>query len=190
MSIILFLSLFLIAFVERVIYDIGPNIELVTVSILLASAYLGRRHAAFLTLLIMSATDIVLGTTVIFLFTWTGFLIPALISSDIFRKRSYKGTRQILLGSTLGISTTLFFFVWTNFGVWLLDAWGMYPNNLQGLLLSYINGVPFLRLQLLSTLLFVPLFFFLSEVARYFISEYHPRLLLSRGYRNLLFWRE
>ncbi len=166
---ILFLSLAFIAFLERVVFDFGPNIELVTLSMLLASAYLGSSFSILLVLIVLFLSDIVLGTTSIFLFTWTGFLIPAFVSSRLFsnmQRRRLQGGFPVLFGSVLGFSSNLFFFTWTNFGVWLLDVWGMYPRDLSGLLLSYIHGLPFLKLQLLSTLVFVPIGFAAVEVVR------------------------
>ena len=79
-----FITLFAIAFLERTVFDLGPNIELVTTAMLLTSAYLGTKRSFWLTFLIMLTTDIVIGNTNIFIFTWSGFLIPSLIVSKIF----------------------------------------------------------------------------------------------------------
>jgi hypothetical protein len=185
MNAILFIILFLVAFFERVVFDFGPNVELVTACLLLASAYLGKKHAILLTFSVLFVTDIILGTTSIFIFTWTGFLIPVIISSNLFRKRRNKGIKKVFIGSALGISTTLFFFVWTNFGVWLLDTWGMYPDSLAGLTLSYINAIPFLKLHILSTLLFVPLGFTLFEVSKKILIIFHPKALLLQKPHHL-----
>jgi len=50
--------------------------------------------------------------------------------------------------------------------VWLLDSWNMYPDDLSGLMMSYVGGLPFLKLQLFSTLLFVPAGLVVMEVGR------------------------
>ena len=166
MRAIFFIILFLLAFAERTLFDLGPNIELVTATMLIASAYLGWKRAFFLVLLIMFSTDAILGTTSIFLFTWSGFLIPAFLASFIFKKKKASGSGKVALGTLAGIGSTLFFFLWTNFGVWALDVWGMYSRDLSGLMMSYINGLPFLRLQAISTLLFVPSGFAIVEIAK------------------------
>jgi hypothetical protein len=147
--------LFILAFIERTFFDLGPNVELVTLAMLATSIYLSRSQALKLTFILMAATDLVIGNTNIFLFTWTGFLIP------IFAISKLKKYNPLFLG----ISSNLFFYIWTNLGVWLLDSWGMYSKDLPGLIHCYINGLPFLKNQLCSTLLFVPLgFFILSRV--------------------------
>ena len=152
MLIVLF---FIIAFLERTVFDLGPNVELITASMLLASVYLSRRQAFFLVLAVLAATDLFIGNSSIFIFTWSGFLLPALLLPHLLRRKSSLPLRA----TGWGIVSNLFFFTWTNFGVWLLDSWNMYPNNIGGLMQSYIAGLPFLKHQLASTLLFVPLVF-------------------------------
>lgn len=88
MRIVFAITLFLLAFLERTLFDLGPNIELVTVAMLLASAYLGWRWSFILVFLIMSSTDFILGTTSIFIFTWSGFLIPAFLVSFIYKRKN------------------------------------------------------------------------------------------------------
>lgn len=147
--------IFFLAFLERTVFDLGPNFELVTLAMVLSAFYLNRSNAFVLTFFLMLISDLLIGNSNIFIFTWSGFLLPILIIS-IFKKLKMN---NIFSGTLAGISSNLFFFVWTNFGVWALDSWGMYPKTLAGLLNSYINGLPFLKYQLVSTLLFVPLGF-------------------------------
>lgn len=158
---ILFIVLFMLAFAERVFFDLGPNIELVTMAMIISAAYLGRRESFWLTLAILAATDLIIGNTNIFIFTWTGFGIPALISGSLFKTFKASGIKKIGLGSLSGIGANLFFYFWTNFGVWFLG--NMYPKTASGLAVSYINALPFLKMQFIGTLLFVPLGFALVE---------------------------
>lgn len=153
--------LFLIAFGERVLFDLGPNIELVTMALILAAFYFDRKTSFWLTFLIMFFSDLVIGNTNILLFTWTGFLIPALFVVNFYSNKS--PLIKTLRGTLAGITSTGFFFIWTNFGVWLLS--GMYPKTATGLLMSYINALPFLRYQLTSTVIFIPMGFVLTELA-------------------------
>lgn len=147
--------IFVLAFLERTVFDFGANVELVTLAMLLASVYLSRNTALKLTFLLMVATDLVIGNTRIFLFTWSAFLLPILLfSKSIFHRQP-----SILKFTSYGIFSNLFFYLWSNFGVWLLDSWNMYPKTLPGLLHCYYMGLPFLRLHLASTLLFIPLGF-------------------------------
>lgn len=142
-------------------FDLGPNIELVTMSLVLTSFYVGRGESFWLTLTIMMLTDLVIGNTNIFLFTWSGFLIPAIFAKGFFPKAGVR--TKIFRGALAGMASTGFFFVWTNFGVWLLSS--MYPKNALGLVMSYVNALPFLRYQAISTLVFVPLGIALVELA-------------------------
>lgn len=171
MKYLVFVSLFLIALLERVVFDLGPNVELVTASMLLAGAYLGRRWGLGLVLSVMILSDIILGNTNIFLFTWTGFAIPAILAGIVFDNSK---TGRPFLATGMGLGANLFFYLWTNFGVWALDGWGMYSNDLNGLAMSYVNGLPFLRLQLTGTLVFVPLAFFVTELLRAGIGNIRP----------------
>ncbi len=195
----LFIILFLVAFLERVVFDLGPNIELVTAAMILSSFYLGQRQTLWLVLLIMVSTDLVLGNTSIFIFTWSGFLIPAIFASDALKQFKKLITNHLPAQAgqsritkkifntfsliTIGVSSNIFFYLWTNFGVWLLDSWGMYSNDLSGLLMSYINGLPFLKMQMISTLIFVPTGFFLTEAALSLSKNFK---LLSRLEKKLI----
>lgn len=170
------LILFVLAFLERTVFNLGPNVELITAAMLTACAFLNRRQAFFLVLAVMAVTDLLLGNSLIFLFTWSGFLLPALILPRLLRRRS----SLTLRATGLGLASNIFFFAWTNFGVWLLDSWQMYPDNLGGLMQSYIAGLPFLKHQLASTLLFVPLTFLVLYFIPRFIKIFSPRCQTNR----------
>lgn len=157
----LFVTLFLLAFAGR-IFQIGPNVEFVTGALILASIFLGQKYAIWLVMLVMVSTDIILGNTNIFLFTWTGFLIPAIFASRIIKKVKLN---KAFVGMGAGVASNIFFFLWTNFGVWALDSWGMYEKNLGGLMGCYINGLPFLRNQIVSTLLLIPLGYYILRLS-------------------------
>ncbi|MFA6501329.1 MAG: DUF6580 family putative transport protein [Parachlamydiales bacterium] len=148
-------SLFVLAFLERTIFDLGPNFELVTLAMVMASFYLDKKLALILTAILMVFSDLLIGNSNIFIFTWSGFLLPILFIG-VFKNLKLN---KILSGTLAGILSNIFFFLWTNFGVWLLDSWGMYPKTAMGLISSYLNGLPFLKYQLISTILFVPLGF-------------------------------
>jgi hypothetical protein len=159
----LFVILFVLAFLERTVFNLGPNFEIITAALILSSFYLGSKKAFLLTFLILVTTDSIIGNTSIFIFTWSGFLIPVLIIGKLLKENKTNKFTNALFGTSLGIGSNLFFFLWTNFGVWLLDQWGMYPKTISGLIMSYLNGLPFLKYQLTSTLIFVPLGFILFE---------------------------
>ena len=169
--------LFIFAFGERVLFDFGPNIELITMAMILTSFYLGKKESFWLTFAIIALSDRIIGNSNIFLFTWSGFLIPALLSSVFIQKilkklvTGYRLPVTVITLSSVALASNLFFYFWTNFGVWFLG--NMYPKTVIGLAMSYINALPFLRYQAISTLVFVPAGFLLTESAVYLSHKYH-----------------
>ena len=169
---LLFIILFLVAFLERTIWDLGPNFELITTSMILASFYLGKKEAFWLTFAIISATDRFIGNSNIFLFTWSGFLIPALLSTKLIKMVMSKIRVKLIPLISLGLASNFFFYVWTNFGVWFLDSWGMYSKNLAGLIKCYLYALPFLKNQVISSLIFIPVGVVLIELLLHFSKNY------------------
>jgi len=174
MKILFLFSLFIAAFAERILWDLGPNIELITMAMIVSLHFVGQKHSVVLTTLVLIVTDIILGTTNIFLFTWTGFLLPLIIFK--YKKGNHSKLFSSINGLFYGLFVNSFFFIWTNFGVWLLDSWGMYQNNFSGLVNSYINALPFFANQLVSSIVFIPLGFVVVEVSRLIFSSLKPKL--------------
>lgn len=146
-----------LAFLERVFLDFGVNIELITLSAILSYLILGKRKSILITFSLLALTDLFVGNTNIFLFTWSGFLLP------IFFYEFAKSKTKVISGTIYGLLFSLFFFFWTNFGVWYLDRWGMYADDLSGLVSSYINGLPFFKLSVINVLITVPPAIWISE---------------------------
>lgn len=143
---------FILALIERVFFDLGPNVELLTAAIIVSAFYLKDSKTFLYTLLVLIISDSIIKNTPIFIFTWSGLLIPALVGVLTNKKL------KLVFLAFAGVSANIFFFLWTNFGVWLLDSWGMYPKTVSGLFLCYFNGLPFLKNQLISSIVFIPLF--------------------------------
>ena len=173
----------LAAFLERTVFDLGPNIELITTSMILISYYFGKKAAFPIIFIIVALSDRFIGNSSIFLFTWSGFLIPALFGSNIIKIishklfKDYRNNLRVIPLLSLGIISNIFFYLWTNFGVWFFDTFNMYPNGLSGLFLSYINGLPFLRNQFISTLIFLPAIFTLFEATVDILKIHNFRLI-------------
>ncbi len=166
----LFIVLFLVAFLGRTVYHIAPNVEFVTFTLVMAGFYLGLKHSFWLVLSVMVLSDIVLGNTNIFLFTWTGFLIPALLSRQTTRAKKSSRIFTVLFLTSTGLLFNLFFYFWTNFGVWLLDSWGMYSKDIHGLISCYVNALPFLKNQLTGTALSLPAGYLIIETVKHIFS--------------------
>lgn len=142
--------------VGRLALEAYPNIETLTAVSIIAGALLGPYLGFAVALFSVVGSDMVIGNTNILLYTWSAWAVIG-ISSALLKRHS-RSRVMVWLDSLkftgFGVVTTLFFFLWTNFGVWQLS--GMYPHTLDGLMLSYFNGLPFLRNQLLGNLLIVP----------------------------------
>ena len=177
----IFIILFLFAFLERTVFDLGPNYELLTSAIVLSSLFLNPKSSFFLAFLTIAFSDRLIGNSRIFLFTWSGFLIPAIIVSPILKKLITDRKSSIinlLKISVSGLMINVFFFIWTNFGVWMLDSWGMYSKDVSGLITCYINALPFLKNQVVSSLIFIPTGFILINVT--FVV--YKKLFLEKKY--------
>ncbi len=129
---------------ERLWFDLGPNIELVMTAGVLASIYLGRRWGVGVALISLAISDLVIGNTMIMIFTWSAFALIA------FGGKMIKGP---LMGAGYGLAGALFFYFYTNFGVWLIG--NLYPHTFGGLIQSYVMGLPFLRLQAVGSMVFL-----------------------------------
>ena len=154
-----------LGFFFRTIGHIAPNIEYVTAASLLAGAYLGKKSAILVPLIIMVLSDTLIGNTNIFLFTWSAYALIGYLSY----LSNLRG--KIIRATGAGILASIFFYLWTNFGVWALDSWGMYPKTLAGLIESYLMGLPFLKLNLLGNLFFVPVSFGIVEMVKSFYAS-------------------
>ncbi len=130
-----------------------PNIETVMVASLLAGSLLGGLYSVFIPLTIIAITDMYLGNDPILLFTWSAWGVIGLTGLVLRKRRGFKPA--FICGLTgIGILSSLFFYLYTNFGVWLL--WDMYPHTLAGLIQCYVMGLPFFLRHLASDLILIP----------------------------------
>lgn len=147
--------LILLAILFRTVWHPGENIEFVTTATLIASLYLGKKWAVLVPLITLLISDVIIGNTIIFLFTWSAYLSIGMVSYYGYRLKKIKSLPKIFTSIGLAVSGSLWFFFWTNFGVWLLDTHHMYEKNITGLLKSYLMGIPFLRNNLIGNLFFI-----------------------------------
>jgi hypothetical protein len=179
------LILITLAVWERLWFDLGPNVELVTMASVLAGMYLTSKWRWAVPVVIMAVSDVLLGVRWISVFTWSGFLFTTWLAKRYTRK----GRNKMVGGVGAGVLGTIWFYVWTNFGVWLTDIWGMYSRDLGGLWRCYINGLPFLRQQMISTGIFVPMGIVIVEIwiNRRVIASYiknRTHFVLDRKYNR------
>jgi len=165
-------ALIILGILFRTVWKVGDNFEFVTSAALLSGSYLGIGWAIVVPITIMMVTDLMFGNTNIFLFTWSAYVMIGVLGWIVLRmqksrpKADQPWVEKIIKASGLGIVASIWFFIWTNFGVWLLDSWGMYPKTIWGLFDAYIMGLPFLKYNFLGNLFFVPLSFSVFELIK------------------------
>jgi hypothetical protein len=133
-----------------------PNVTPLTGLGLFSGANLPRPLAIFVIFVSLFVSDIclsfILGYPIIgyfSLFTYTGFAAVVLIGSRMqYSKWSFP---FYILG------TSCFFWIWTNFGVWVTS--GLYPRTLEGLGACYYLALPFLRNALIGDLIWSGIIF-------------------------------
>jgi len=167
----------------RIIWHVGPNIEFVT-AVSIIAGYLLKSRSFLVPLMILMITDIIIGNTIIFLFTWSAFLLAPILGIIVHKVQNKFAKNNIsklfigLIGTeAVGIFFTILFFLWTNLGVVLTT--NMYPKTFDGLIQSYINALPFLRNQLIGNgeflsgnIFFVPIIFIASLLLFTFMNSF------------------
>jgi len=137
--------------------DLGApaNLELSTAAAFAAAGLLRHRVAMLAPLAVVALSDVLLGNSSVLVFTWSAWAVIGVGAWWAGRTRGTTGRLVAALG--LGVGGSLFFYLWTNAGVWWLGRGTFYPAGLDGLLASYVAGLPFLRPMLLGNLVLVPL---------------------------------
>lgn len=126
-----------LAILSGTLYNKKIGFILITLSLMLSDLLLSWLHGYS-----------IFGTWSIF--TYSGFWMMSLFAPNIESKQRY--TKLTLYT----VSVTLLFWLWTNFGTWLLS--GLYATTLQGLNQCFIMGLPFLRHAILGNLGYMALF--------------------------------
>lgn len=99
---------------------------------------------------VMLVSDLLLGFHDTMVFVYVAMLLPVLAAPLL------KG-RKAPAYAGMAVANALIFFLVTNAGVWLVS--GMYSPGLEGLLQSYVMGLPFLWKSLAGDLFFALLFY-------------------------------
>lgn len=162
----------LIGFLSRLLPHI-PNVTALTSMSIILGIQLSRQTTLTIILLTLLGSDLALayyfGYAVFgswTFFTYAGYIAIGMFANTI--QNSKIGGLLYLLSSTVG------FWLWTNFGVWWLS--GMYSKTFEGLLDCYTAALPFLRnglsgdlawmAVLLSTLWLTQTYSFLPRINR------------------------
>ncbi|PIS08818.1 hypothetical protein COT75_05055 [Candidatus Beckwithbacteria bacterium CG10_big_fil_rev_8_21_14_0_10_34_10] len=150
----------LLAIAERLWFNLGPNVELITLTTILSAIIFRRKSVIIVPLIILSLTDLNLKNTNIMIFTWSAFVLESLAFLPLLKKTKFLNKpifKQILFSSFFGAGASLWFFLWTNLGFFLTEPWNLYPPTFKGLIACYVAGLPFLKPNLISNIFFLPL---------------------------------
>lgn len=149
-----------------VIFRLMPhpaNVAPITAIALFGGVYLDKKYALVLPLIAMVISDAFLG---FYPGLFTVYLSFALIGGIGLYIRNHKSVKTVILGS---LGSSVLFFLITNFNWWYIDA--LYPKTMQGLMMSYINALPFFRNTILGDLVYTGIFFGGYEAIKQFITQ-------------------
>jgi len=147
---------------------------------LYAGARLPRRWAVLVPLVAMIASDIVLdwgtGRSV---FTIERFSVYACLMMTSLAGRWLKSTTNPMARLGMAFGASMGFFLVTNFAVWAMPEYKMYPYTLQGLINCYVAGIPFYQNQLIAELVGTAVIFSLDGLAHRVASRFAPKPAIS-----------
>ena len=153
-----------------------PNFTPIGALALFAGIYLAQksRWALLLPLAVIFLTDLAIGfyDTKMMLVVYGSFLLYGVFGLLIKDKKNF-GT--IALATLAG---SFLFYIVTNFGVWAFSP--LYAPTLDGLMLSYFMGLPFLKYTVLGDLFFIGMFAGAYELATYLIHKKSFKLSLIK----------
>ncbi len=134
------------------------NFAPITAAAIFGGAFLPRRYALTVPLAVMILTDLVIGLHDVILVTWGTYALIALASNIWLKKPSFGRA------AVLALASSLFFFLTTNFAVWLVSD--MYPHTLAGLAGCFTLALPFFRGTLTSDVIYTTVLFGVYALAK------------------------
>jgi hypothetical protein len=140
----------------------APNFTPVAAIAIFSGVYLNKKYSFLIPLVLMIASDLVLGLHNVVVFTWGSFILVTFLG---FWVKKHKSASRILAGSVI---SSILFYIISNFGVWLM---GWYPRDLAGLVNCYVMALPFLRDFTLATLVYSAVFFGVYELISRSVKE-------------------
>jgi len=142
-----------------------PNFTPIAAIALSAGVYLDRRYAFFLPLAAMLISDYFIGFHDGMVWVYGCFLAIGLIGLWL---RSHK---KPLLIAGASLTSSVLFFIVTNFGVWLTGT--MYPKTFEGLIACYVAAVPFFQNTVAGDLAYTAAIFGLFELGAFWMKGEH-----------------
>jgi hypothetical protein len=153
---IIAVSLIAIGIVLRILPHPANFAPIAAISIF-GGSVLPKKVAVWVPLGAMMISDAVIGFYSLMPLIWACYLIIALASLKWLRPAN------LLKGALLTVSSSIFFYIVTNFGVWLTS--GMYAHNWAGLVSCYTLALPFFRNTALSDAVYTAALFGIYALA-------------------------
>jgi hypothetical protein len=137
-----------------------PNFAPIGALALFGGVYLSRKNAFFIPLLAMLASDYFIGfdSVMMRVIVYGCFLLSVGIGALVKKRKNIFS----VLGGTLAGS--IIFYLVTNFA-WFYGT-SMYTHDLNGIITSYINALPFFRSTLMGDFFYVGVFFGSYELVK------------------------
>lgn len=123
------------------------NFAPITAIAIFGGAALPRKLAVWVPVGAMMISDAIIGFYSMMPVTWACYALIALASSLWL-----SGRLRFIRAAVLTVSSSIFFFIVTNFAVWLTS--GMYAHTLQGFWQCYFMALPFFRNTVLSDIIY------------------------------------
>jgi hypothetical protein len=128
----------------------APNFAPITAMALFGACFLDKKYALVFPLVAMLLSDIFLGFHQVMFWVYGSFILIGFLGMWL---KNHKTTKNVIL---ISLSSSILFFIITNFGVWL-GPW--YAHNLNGLTSCYVLAIPFFRNTLIGDLFYTGVFF-------------------------------
>ena len=142
------------------------NVSPVAAMALFGGAYFAdKRVALIIPFIALLASDLIIGLHDTMVFVYASFAMTMLMGYWIRNRQS------VVTVTSAAVASSVLFFLVTNFGAWI--GHGMYPMTAQGLVQSYVAGLPFFQNTLLGNLFFSAVLFggFGLLQKRYFMTH-------------------
>ena len=129
-----------------------PNFTPIGAMALFGGAYFGKRGLAFVApIAAMLLSDAIIGFHSGILFVYASVALIVLLGQLALSRPT------VLRVGAAALTSSVLFFVITNFGTWLLS--GMYPMTLSGLAACYVAAIPFFQNTIAGDLFYSALLF-------------------------------
>jgi hypothetical protein len=162
--------LIMLAIVSRLLPHPANFAPVMAVAIF-GGAVLPRHLALWVPLIAIAVSDMIIGFYPIMLIVWSCYLVVAFVSNKLLTRPTF------VKGAAVTIGASVFFFLITNFAVWLLD--NMYVHSFSGLAQCYLLALPFFHNSFLSDLLYTTSLFTMYTFV--VVLVYRTKSILQRA---------